>query len=294
MQNEELIQARTDLEDALQLYTDLYDFSPVGYLTLTSEGTIIRANLAVSYLLGIDRGELINQRLELLISPQSLSTFRNFFEQIFTSGNKETCEVTLIQKGDSLPVWVHMEGIIDASDEQREACRIAMVDISKQKQAENLLREQSTHDALTGLYNRSFFMAELSRLERGRNFPVSVVMADVDQLKHTNDHEGHAAGDHLLKRVAEVLMTAFRADDVVARIGGDEFAVLLPNTNAKAAEISIQRVRKIILQVNKDQAETPIQLSLGASTAVTPGRLEPVLHEADVQMYHEKRINNPE
>ena len=293
MQNEELIQARADLEDVLQLYTDLYDFSPVGYLTLGSDGTIHQLNLAASYLLNVDREVIINQRLGLFISPQSQSSFNDLFERVFTSGNKETCEVTLQQKGGSPQVWVHLEAIIDASGGQREACRVVLVDISDRKQAEDLLREQSTHDILTGLFNRSFFISELARFERGRNFPISIVMADIDHLKFTNDHHGHAAGDLLLKRVAEGLTAAFRAEDVVARIGGDEFAVLLPNTNAEAADISLQRVQKIIQQYNKDQKDIPIQLSLGVSTAETPGPLEPVLQEADKKMYQEKRRNNP-
>lgn len=293
MQNEELLQARADLEDLLQKYTDLYDFSPVGYLTLARDGTIIQCNLAVSYLFGRERQAIINQQLGLFISQQSQTTFSNFIKKVFTSGDKETCEVTLIEKEESPPVWVHLEAIIDASAGEQEACRVALVDISERKQAEELLREKSTHDELTGLYNRSFFMAELARLERGRNFPVSIVMADVDKLKYTNDQYGHAAGDALLRRVAEVLTTAFRGDDVTARIGGDEFAVLLPNTNAEAAKISLQRVRKMIQQLNKGQTETPIQVSLGASTAVTPGPLEPVLHEADEIMYQEKSRNNP-
>lgn len=293
MQNEELIQARADLEDVLRLYKDLHDFSSVGYLTLASDGTIIQVNLAVSYLFGMERKAIIKQQLGLFISPQSQATFNNFIKKVFTSGDKETCEVTLVQKGESPPLWVQLEAIIDASEGQREACRVVLVDISDRKQAEDLLREQSTHDEFTGLYNRSFFMTELARLERGRNFPISVVMADVDNLKYTNDQYGHAAGDVLLKRVAEVLAAAYRGDDVVARIGGDEFAVLLPNTNAEAAKSSIQRVQKMIRQLNKDQTGTPLQLSLGASTAITPCPLEPVLQEADEMMYHEKRGNNP-
>ena len=83
----------------------------------------------------------------------------------------------------------------------------------------------------------------MARLERGRQFPISIVMADMDFIKKTNDQQGHAAGDALLQRVAQTLTAAFRAEDMVARIGVDEFAVLLPATDATAAQVSLGRVR---------------------------------------------------
>ena len=102
----------------------------------------------------------------------------------------------------------------------------------ERERAQEELKYLSIHDTLTGLYNRNFFMAEIERLERGRAFPISIVMADADHLKETNDRQGHPAGDALLKRIAQTLTIAFRAEDVIARIGGDEFAVLLPSPTA--------------------------------------------------------------
>jgi diguanylate cyclase (GGDEF)-like protein len=132
----------------------------------------------------------------------------------------------------------------------------------------------------------------MARLEHGREFPVSIMMADLEYLKDTNDQYGHAARDTLLKRVAQALNAAFRAEDVVARIGGDEFAVLLPATDATAAEVSLQRVRQVIQENNAAHTGTPIRISLGVSTAETPAPLSGVLKGADANMYCEKRGHN--
>ena len=147
----------------------------------------------------------------------------------------------------------------------------------------------STHDGLTGLYNRGYFGDTMARLERGRQFPVSIVVADVDGLKKTNDRAGHLAGDSLLKRVAEVMTAAFRADDIIARIGGDEFAVLLPNTDAAAAGVVLRRLQHVLQEHNAAYAETPVRLSFGTSTAVERAPLADVLRAADENMYREKR-----
>jgi diguanylate cyclase (GGDEF)-like protein/PAS domain S-box-containing protein len=159
------------------------------------------------------------------------------------------------------------------------------------KQTEDKLIQLSTHDILTGLFTRGYFEEEMARLEHSRQFPVSIVMADVDHMKETNDRDGHAAGDTLLKRFAHVLTMAFRAEDVVARIGGDEFCVLLPNTNEKAAETALNRVRRILQENNSAHSGTALQVSLGISTAEKFIPLAEVLKQADRNMYIEKKTH---
>ena len=285
MQNEELQRTRAELEAVLRQYTDLYDFAQVGYFTLDRGGTIRHANLTGARLLGVGRGRLVNQHFGSFLSEESRAGFSAFLNRASDSREKETCEATLLKNGDE-PLYLAIEARFS---EDGLECHAVAVDVTARKMAELQLVYPSTHDALTGLYNRGYFEDTMARLELGRRFPVSIVVADVDGLKKTNDCAGHLAGDSLLKRVAEAMTAAFRADDIIARIGGDEFAVLLPNTDAAAAEDALRRLQHVLQEHNAASAGMPVRLSFGASTAVERAPLADALREADENMYREKR-----
>lgn len=162
-------------------------------------------------------------------------------------------------------------------------------DISEQRQTEDRLRYSSTHDTLTQLYNRSYFETELSRLEGSRQFPVSLIMADVDGLKQINDTLGHAKGDLLLVRAARVLRQACRSEDVVARIGGDEFGVILPLSPNEVAERAIERINNLLAINRVGENDVPLSISLGAATAENSEMLRHLVRQADKAMYGVKR-----
>jgi PAS domain S-box-containing protein len=132
MQNDELQQARDVMEAAMEKYSDLYDFAPVGYLTLDREGTIHEANLAAATLLGIDRSRLVQRRFGLYLSAADRPANAAFLKKVFESKGRECCEVTLLKEGKP-PVEVRIEAAVAAS---KRECRAVVEDITEQKRAE--------------------------------------------------------------------------------------------------------------------------------------------------------------
>ena len=199
-----------------------------------------------------------------------------------------------------IKVATRIVGVIHIADEMENMVPLKTVEILEavavqlgiaiQRVAEEeKLRYLSAHDALTRLYNRTYFEEEFARLERGRESTVSTLIADVDGLKAVNDTQGHDAGDVLLQRAAVVLTAAFRSEDVVARIGGDEFAVLLPGADRPAVKKAQERLRNILTIHNSNVQGCPLSLSIGIATGKKGCSLAKVLKEADNRMYWEKQ-----
>ncbi|MEW6081688.1 MAG: PAS domain S-box protein [Bacillota bacterium] len=162
-------------------------------------------------------------------------------------------------------------------------------DITERKRYEEQLQYVSLHDQLTGLYNRAYFEEELKRLGGSREFPITIISADLDGLKLVNDTMGHDKGDLLLVATMGILKDSLRASDILARVGGDEFVALLPRTGPESGESVAERIRQNIALYNQDPSQLPLSVSLGVATLEsrdTP--LSDTYKRADDLMYRDK------
>lgn len=162
-------------------------------------------------------------------------------------------------------------------------------DITERNKIEEKLKYQSLHDSLTGLFNRTYFEEKLHLLEMQPLVPVGIVVCDVDGLKFVNDTLGHCTGDELLKLASTTIEKCFSEEDIVFRIGGDEFAVILPKGEFSAVEKACRRIQNTVEIYNVENPELPLSLSVGfAGGDKTYSSISDIFKEADNNMYREK------
>jgi diguanylate cyclase (GGDEF)-like protein/PAS domain S-box-containing protein len=204
-------------------------------------------------------------------------------ERTLETGDVQVFEYQLPMQGS---VQYYEARIVACSDEEVLAiCR----NITERKLMEEQLKHLSLHDALTEVYNRAFFEDQMKHLQRVSDGSAGVFVCDVDGLKIINDTLGHNIGDVVLKAVAGILKKSFRSGDFVARIGGDEFAVLLPSNSVKLFEAACRRIRERIARYNVENPMVPISLSMGfAVSQDIPVDMDALFKKADNNMYREK------
>lgn len=164
--------------------------------------------------------------------------------------------------------------------------------IDQLRHAADNQRELARTDPLTGIANRrAFFELANRELQKARRYrvPLSIIYLDVDNFKQINDHLGHRVGDNLLRSTAKAIADNIRAVDLIARFGGDEFCVLLPDTGKVAALLVAQKLRKKLLEI-MDDSDWPVTFSLGIVTYIDlHNSIDKMVNEADFQMYSAKK-----
>ncbi|GAV22782.1 diguanylate cyclase [Carboxydothermus pertinax] len=297
-----------NLLEKLYLYEKILDSLPDATLAIDKNGQVIVWNQAMEEMTGVKKEEILGKGDYVYAEPffgkrkpicvdlvlgNNNNGGLNGYEKLERKGKVVIGEGVAPNAygGKGACYWTLAAPIEDAAGNLLGAVQCVR-DVTERKIMERELKYCSTRDVLTGLYNRAFFEEEVKRMEKGREYPISVLICDLDNLKAVNDMFGHDKGDLLLKRAADILKGGVRQGDVVARIGGDEFGILLPSTSREAAEEIAQRIFKRVEEYNKLAPDLPLSLSIGVSTATKPGTsLWETLREADDAMYRNKLAN---
>ena len=178
---------------------------------------------------------------------------------------------------------------------QKRRFAVLVTDITEQRDYQENLKFMSFHDYMTGLYNRRFFEDELQRNDQESQLPLSVIMGDINGVKLVNDAFGHAEGDKLILDTANIISGCCRKEDIVARVGGDEFGILMPGTDSATAMTVVQKIRNALNAFDADNPHDKFRhsISLGYSTKNTPADdLMNVLKMADENMYQRKLLEH--
>jgi diguanylate cyclase (GGDEF)-like protein/PAS domain S-box-containing protein len=283
-------QAQEQIRRSEEQYRLLFD-NAVESILVVQDRKIVFCNPITSELTGYPLEEIIKESFVKFIYPEDipmiLENYRKRVEGVNLQGRYQ---FRLVRKDSSFR-WVETSGIrIDWEGEL--ATLHFLMDVTDRKKAEVALEFRSTHDILTGLYNRQYFEQEIDRLQNSRRQPVSILVMDMNGLKEINDSQGHAAGDEQLRVAAREISKAFRLDDIVARIGGDEFVILLPETDTTTTIRIVERVKAIIHDFNQLNPEhNPISFAIGFATSETTPNLRDVFRNADRDMYIQKAIH---
>lgn len=284
-------QALAESEEKYRLLTE--SVSDVLWIFDVADNKVIYSSRSIEILTGFSLDNRMETPISQIMTPLSfkglnrlyLQTRAKFLENPDTQ-EPQFCDIELF-KADGTTTWVELSFTYRYGDHNRVEVIGVGRDIQDRKMMEKQLEYLSYHDALTDLYNRSYYEQELKRLHVERSLPISIIMADINDLKLTNDTFGHVEGDRIIKHFADILKKSTRAEDIVARIGGDEFVVLLPQTNEAEVEMIVKRIRQFV----EKEISGKIKLSAAIGYMTTNEVMESVeeiFMVAEEAMYQQK------
>ncbi|ACB84370.1 sensor domain-containing diguanylate cyclase/phosphohydrolase [Natranaerobius thermophilus] len=262
--------------------------------TLDKEGYLTFVSPNWKQLLGHDPENVVGNHYKEFVHSEDIEKVIAKHKELLETGTLDSEIEYRVRHKSGEWKWHASRINIMESDENRVVILGVARDITLRKEAESKIRYLSFHDSLTGLYNRAYLDEQIKQLNNKHFYPLSVIMADLNGLKLVNDTYGHLAGDEMLKKAASSIKNSIRKNDIVARWGGDEFLILLPQTNKQDAKKLSER----LLDSCKNQyvQDVPISLAVGRATITKPENddeyLTKTLIEAEDDMYKQKLANS--
>ena len=287
------ISDRKKADDALrkseERYRGILATMEEGYYEVDLKGDIVFCNESAAKMLGYEVDYLIGRNFKDFCQD-SEDVYRKFNLVYKNQKPEHSISIKLLRKDNvliygefSVTPIIEKIGVVSGF-------RGVVRDITERQRFEEQLKYIGMHDQLTDLYNRSFFENELYRLESSREYPVTIFSVDLDGLKLINDSLGHSQGDEMLVACAGVLQNSVRSTDIITRVGGDEFAVILPRTSAERGGEVLERIRNSLIAFNEEKkTKVPLSFSVGYATAEDKSKpLAEIYKEADNLMYRDK------
>jgi diguanylate cyclase (GGDEF)-like protein/PAS domain S-box-containing protein len=271
----------------------MVDISHINFRLLTYEinagiyvtdpkGNFIYANLALAKIFDVEHPrDIVGKNFRDFLSPGNANAFMDQFRKSMFSGSKPKFITSQITRQDGKTAYIEVNAMPFIRDKILEGNQGVVHDISRYVQVVNKTMHSRTHDPITGIYNRPFFEAEMKRLERGRQFPISTIVIFLEGFTDLNQAEGQKSRDKTLTRIARQLFYTFRGDDIVARIGETEFAILLPTVDERTVEGILKRLQIDLRKIKRDLAAPALEFFIGIGTAKNGERLAATLIKAE-------------
>ena len=284
------IEQEEKLKEQKAYFEQLFNNSPEAIVLLDNKHRVLKANKKFEVLFGFKESEIINRNIDNLILPEEYLEKGKAYTEKVKNGKKVSGE-SLRKNKEGKKIDVFLQGFpIELSDGQIGIYALYN-DITERKKREKRIEYLSFHDEMTGLYNRRYFENELKRLDSSRKYPITIIIGDLDGLKAVNDSCGHKKGDEYIINTASILKSTARSEDIIARIGGDEFALILPLTDYNEAAGICNRIRDNIKKFNsQNKLSKELSISLGFEVLKNSEQsLDEVFKKADDNMYLNKR-----
>ncbi|MEN6595462.1 MAG: PAS domain S-box protein [Clostridiaceae bacterium] len=285
----ERIAAERALQDSEAKYGSYIENAPHGVFVVNKDGRYIEVNPAASSISGYSEEQLLMMTILDITAPESVEQALQQFMELQQTGHMNT-ETRYIHQSGQIRWWT-----VNAVKLSPDRFLGFSIDITEKKNAEAELIQIGNHDFLTGLYNRRFFELELKRSDRPELLPISVIMGDINGVKLVNDAFGHAEGDRIITESASILEGCCRPGDTLARIGGDEFGMIMPKTDSATALEVLGKIQTALLifdaAAGRERFQHSVSLGFGTKKTVDED-LTQVLKVAEEYLYQRKLLEH--
>ena len=278
------------LEQSRKTFQKIYDKTPMGMCTTDERGYFESINPAYLELYGYEEEEILGKHFTMVVPSEHRQALSDLHDKFIQDGAEIRGNWDVVDKSGTLKSVLADAAHITGNDGRPKKVTFVM-DVTRERQYERQLEKMALTDSLTGLFNRRHFYTEIEReLARSLRYgdAFSVAMLDIDHFKRINDTHGHNIGDAVLEQISRLMLKTFRELDVVCRYGGEEFIVLMPNTERTKAKAAAERLRRSV-----ESEDFPEGINVTVSGGVgqyEEGTIDDFIKTVDALLYNAKEL----